>query len=98
MQCGDIQSFWISNDVITDHNAIEVLGADNVIISESGEVTMAEETDDAPEDQQTVAETVEVDTSMVAFVKFVQQPDGTLAPVGLVPAEEIGGESLCDMQ
>ena len=96
MQCSDVQSFLIPNDVIADHNTIQVLrGDDDVIIAETDEVTLVEEVEsNAADNQQNVAKTIEVDTTMMAFVKFVQQSDGTLTPVGLVPAEEIGGKSL----
>ena len=99
MECSDIQNFMLPDDVIADHSTIHVLGGDDdVIIAEADEAALVEEVEaDATDNQQEVAETVEVDTTMMAFVKFVQQSDGTLAPVGLVPAEEIGGESvLCN--
>ena len=96
IQCSDVQSFLVPDDaIITDDSTIQVLrDDDDVILTE--EAALVEDVDghDATGSQQLVAENVEVDTTMMAFVKFVQQSDGTLAPVGLVPAEEIEGEAV----
>ncbi|XP_037070867.1 uncharacterized protein LOC119092021 [Pollicipes pollicipes] len=92
-KCNEAEMLMGADDaIVTEDQFSEVMDAHDAIAVNEEEVTLA-----GSEPEQTATEYVEEeardsgteDLRMMAFVKFVQQPDGSLAPVCLVQAEDI---------